>query len=1021
MPKHLSNLKHVYQKTYEELKNPKSPIGIFLAKIDRYEVEGTDAIKDAIKEFIKVYETEENNFVMPDPNEEVVSYKAEQERLKVNMDVERKLEEAINKMQGALDLFAMKNLEGKKTPSQEEIAKMDDIRDKIKAQRDRVLNAAYKIELADEQEMINKLKANYELFDHRPEESKVEIPPEIYNSAPYKFRNMPRKGGLEVPTALYGLMRFTDLLSDHEKRMKEALRSREYERFVTDRLMGYQAWQNTLVKEQELYQEITNKLEPDFLTEYNTYMSNVPLNSTFAGCYQFLSNKYVKILEIKDKIEALEKINEDYKREYKDREADYYELIDNLKQQEDAINNALNEAENNEYLAEGFEENNEKTRSSLEIELGELENQLNNVNTEIKLLAEEQITARNAMVERANQVLHYSVELDNLQDALKLQPQKALDKFLADYNDGVAHLDNELNTQLEIIKEGNHALKVNNEKFLQAERDFNNYSKEINTRKKELDLLLKGHNDLKDLAEEDFKKESGVAGFFKRNNIFNKKSRQEHQQKYDNAKAELAEQKQMVADLEKAIEENTKLRDDSQTAMDAYKNAWNGIMNNLVASIQNSAVYSKDLKEKLDLQKAEFEKANQEYDDKVKEINEDVVEQKQGTQDILDKTTFGLDKFNAQMIMKNDLKKNILVKLESVKERIKNCNHTRELINNAKDSLESLKKQKAEFDISKEKQLKEAKEDLEHCQYRVNHGLEDLQNTINEHGAQLEGYRVLKEYLDQGKATSNRVLTDLQAIMTKSLEISMKESTEQKEYIQNRENDLMKSFADKMLNKNAFADRSKVMGADNEIDGSVFSYMKQISALKSSNSKEFKRLENAVFAVFDENGNFKLDADLKKALASENDREQTMKDIRAQIQEIADAAKAYEKAKGSASRFTETGKLRYRFADEMRSITSTMLEDFALWDTEKEWTTKLINMDDKDLYVNKNISFYQTESHKMTQSTFVGKNEVNNLDAFAKAVYEEQKKKEKEEANKEANKEEPVLEDDDLHLDEFFK
>ena len=197
--------------------------------------------------------------------------------------------------------------------------------------------------------------------------------------------------------------------------------------------------------------------------------------------------------------------------------------------------------------------------------------------------------------------------------------------------------------------------------------------------------------------------------------------------------------------------------------------------------------------------------------------------------------------------------------------------------------------------------------------------------------------------------------------------------------------------------------------------------MKQISALKSSNSKEFKRLENAVFAVFDENGNFKLDEDLKKALASENDREQTMKDIRAQIHEIADAAKAYEKAKGSASRFTETGKLRYRFADEMRSITSTMLEDFALWDTEKEWTTKLINMDDKDLYVNKNISFYQTESHKMTQSTFVGKNEVNNLDAFAKAVYEEQKKKEKEEANKEANKEEPVLEDDDLHLDEFFK
>ena len=29
MPKHLSNLKDVYKKTYEELKNPKSPIGVF--------------------------------------------------------------------------------------------------------------------------------------------------------------------------------------------------------------------------------------------------------------------------------------------------------------------------------------------------------------------------------------------------------------------------------------------------------------------------------------------------------------------------------------------------------------------------------------------------------------------------------------------------------------------------------------------------------------------------------------------------------------------------------------------------------------------------------------------------------------------------------------------------------------------------------------------------------------------------------------------------------------------------------
>lgn len=114
MPKHLSNLKDVYKKTYEELKNPKSPIGVFLAKIENQNVNEPKPLKDAIKNFIKVYEAEEKNFVMPDPNEEVVSYKAEQERLSVNMDVERKLEEAVVNMQKALDTFASLNMESKK-------------------------------------------------------------------------------------------------------------------------------------------------------------------------------------------------------------------------------------------------------------------------------------------------------------------------------------------------------------------------------------------------------------------------------------------------------------------------------------------------------------------------------------------------------------------------------------------------------------------------------------------------------------------------------------------------------------------------------------------------------------------------------------------------------------------------------------------------------------------------------------------------------------------------------------------
>ena len=35
MPNHYSSLKDVYKRTYEELKNPKSPIGIFLASVDK--------------------------------------------------------------------------------------------------------------------------------------------------------------------------------------------------------------------------------------------------------------------------------------------------------------------------------------------------------------------------------------------------------------------------------------------------------------------------------------------------------------------------------------------------------------------------------------------------------------------------------------------------------------------------------------------------------------------------------------------------------------------------------------------------------------------------------------------------------------------------------------------------------------------------------------------------------------------------------------------------------------------------
>ena len=97
-------------------------------------------------------------------------------------------------------------------------------------------------------------------------------------------------------------------------------------------------------------------------------------------------------------------------------------------------------------------------------------------------------------------------------------------------------------------------------------------------------------------------------------NIFNKKSREEHQRNYENAKNQVNEFEQTVADLKKQIDDNEKLRDESKIAMDAYKSAWENLMINLKNAVQDSIVYSKDLQESLEKQKKELENVKQETD-----------------------------------------------------------------------------------------------------------------------------------------------------------------------------------------------------------------------------------------------------------------------------------------------------------------------------------------------------------------------------------------------------------------------
>jgi hypothetical protein len=56
----------------------------------------------------------------------------------------------------------------------------------------------------------------------------------------------------------------------------------------------------------------------------------------------------------------------------------------------------------------------------------------------------------------------------------------------------------------------------------------------------------------------------------------------------------------------------------------------------------------------------------------------------------------------------------------------------------------------------------------------------------------------------------------------------------------------------------------------------------------------------------------------------------------------------------------------------------------------------------------------------MTQDAFVGKDELNNMDSFAKAVYKEKQKEEKAKVEIK-EKEEPIMVEDEIDLSDFFK
>ena len=830
MPKLFSDLKHVYKKTYDELKNPKSPIAVFLAKIDRHEIKEPQVVKDAIKEFIKVYEAEEKNFVEPDVSDGRISYRAEQARLKKNLEVEKKLADAVQKMQDALDILAENNLSQRVEYTPEQIHAMKDRKEQLKAQRERVLNAAYKLEVEEEERMIKKLKAEFKAFDHRPIESKVDLPPYILDSAPYRFRHMEANGSLEIPTALYGLMRFRDLLNEHEEMVEEAQRSRQYEKYVNDRLAGFLAWKNTLERETEIYDEISKAIEPQYFEEYNAFMDDYPGTSAAEGYLQWFKKKHLEILNMEDEIKELQGEVEAYQKEYSDLEVDYKKLIEALEIERIMYDEKLKEAENNELLAPGFAENNENTKTVLEAQLKELEEELKNLDDEIGSISQEHNATRDAMVERARQVLTYSDELNKLQESLTADAKNALQDFLQNYETGVKHLDATLNDNLDAIKRMAEELNSHNDNIEEAEKDIEAYSKQVNERRMQLDEITRAYNEAKEKSQLDLKNQTGIRKFFQRNIGANKEVHRANLQAAEEQKAMLEAYEQEIEKLQTNVEALENILKERQDQLEAYKLGWNSVITPLKETIKDSCEYTQELQEKLGQQAAEAEKANQEYDDKVKEIQKDVDEKQRGSQSILDKASSDLDRLNAKKIQKTAERKLILDQMKETKEKIEACNLTSDHIQNAKDSLEALKNAKEEFEKNKPEKIRQAERDLEISTERVSHGQKLLAEKRIESEAKIHGYRTLKEFYDQKKVTSNRILRDLTDALTESLNIARDESQKQLAYISEKENKLINKFTDKMINTNAFADRSKVMGSDNKVDGSVYSYMKHINS-----------------------------------------------------------------------------------------------------------------------------------------------------------------------------------------------
>ena len=692
-------------------------------------------------------------------------------------------------------------------------------------------------------------------------------------------------------------------------------------------------------------------------------------------------------------------------------------------------------------MSQEFYENNENTRTQTEKELSELEKAAKEMDGEIELLKEEESAAKKTMIENVQRIQNYTNELKQLQEDMENNAGEALKNFLKKHEESAKQLDENLHKTLEEMSAMIKTMDFHNENIKNAENSIETYSQEVKAFRAQIDEATKAYKENEKQADKDLKASKTIGQRLIRTfNFFGEaeKSKQELE-RAENQKEVVTDYGKKIGELQDNIKNSEENLAKEQENLGNYKQAWKKIYDDLEKTIKESCEYSSQLQDKLSQLKTEKEEQTIGYEEQVKEIKQTSEEKQQTYSSILDKTSAEFDNLNEKKRLKSEEWKKLQQRIKVAQNKIEECENNAKNIQNAKDSKEELLKLKEQFPGKRESKIKQLEDDMADNRDRCimvkkleAERLLEVESTIKSHDKLFEFYK-------QGKVTSNRVLEDLAAALTETLKIANSESQKQVDYIRSKEMKLMGSFAAKMKDPQLYAERvreqkdtkeeqktiagqeNKEEQKDTKINAGVYDYMKKLSSMKRFNSKSFENLKNAVMKNFSPDGTLlvgqiaadekereallsQLSTDKKKEIQFEN----TVKQVKANLKELADCAKTYIQEKGSANRYTKAGKERYRFADEMRTMAEVMLAKFERYDIEKKKAEKLKILDDSELHVSKKLSFYKTGSYDMTKSAFVKNGEVDKMDMMGlKVELPEGKKKE------ENLKEEIVMEDND--------